>query len=67
MVKGVIVFLLIMAAIGMIGNALFPGAVGRSIASRMRGKRRLAVKPALCKSCGRYMIGSAGCDCKKGR
>ena len=67
MIKGVLVCLLIMAAIGMIGNALFPGAVGRSIKSRLHGKNRVgAAKPAICKACGRYVIGAKGCDCGKG-
>lgn len=61
MIKGVIFFLLVMAAIGMVGNALFPGRIGGSI------KKRLGVgKPSTCKRCGRYVIGAKGCDCKKG-
>ncbi|MGV8952715.1 MAG: hypothetical protein ACOH2M_16565 [Cypionkella sp.] len=61
MIKAVVFFLLIMAAIGMVGNALFPGSVGRSV----RKKLGMA-KPTTCKTCGRYIIGSKGCDCKKG-
>jgi hypothetical protein len=61
MIKGVLFFLLVMVAIGMVGNALAPGAIGRSI------KKRMGVgKPATCGRCGRYVIGSKGCDCKKG-
>lgn len=68
MIKAVLFFLLIMAAIGMIGNALFPGAMVRRLKSRWRGKNLLGVaKPATCKTCGRYVIGAKGCDCKKGR
>ena len=67
MIKAVVVFLLIMAVIGIIGNALFPGAMARQVKSRMRGKNRLgAAKSATCKACGRYVIGAKGCDCKKG-
>ncbi len=61
MIKAVIVFLLVMLAIGMVGNALFPGRIGGSV------KKRLGLaNPATCKRCGRYVIGSKGCDCKKG-
>ena len=61
MIKAVIVFLLVMLAIGMVGNALFPGSVGRSV------KKRFGLaNPATCKRCGRYVIGSKSCDCKKG-
>ena len=61
MVKAVIVFLLVMLAIGLVGNALFPGRIGGSL------KNRFGVgKPATCKRCGRYVIGAKDCDCKKG-
>ena len=61
MVKAVIVFLGIMLVIGMIGNAIAPGSVGRSVKKRF-GR----AKPASCPRCGRYVIGPKGCDCKKG-
>jgi len=57
MIKAVIVFLLVMLVIGMVGNALFPGSVRR----RLRPS-----KPKTCPRCGRFIIGSKGCDCKKG-
>jgi len=61
MIKAVLIFLLVMLAIGMVGNALFPGRIGGSV------KKRLGLaNPATCKRCGRYVIGSKGCDCKKG-
>ncbi|MDP4893586.1 hypothetical protein [Cypionkella sp.] len=61
MVKAVLFFLLIMVAIAMVGNAMFPGSVGRKL------RKKLGVKPPpVCRGCGRYMIGSTGCDCKKG-
>jgi hypothetical protein len=61
MVKAVMFFLLIMVAIAMVGNAMFPGSVGRSL------RKKLGVKPPpVCKACGRYILGSTGCDCKKG-
>jgi hypothetical protein len=61
MIKAVLVFLLIMVAIAMVGNAFFPGSVGR----KFRDKTGLK-GPATCKACGRYIIGSKGCGCKKG-
>jgi hypothetical protein len=57
MIKAVILFLLVMVAIGMVGNALFPGSVRRRLSRS---------KPKTCPRCGRYVIGSKGCDCKKG-
>ncbi len=66
MIKAVIVFLVLMAGIGMLGNALFPGAVARQVKSRLAGKIRFgAAKPASCRACGRYVFGSKGCDCGK--
>jgi hypothetical protein len=62
MIKAVLVFLLVMVLIGMVSNLIFPGSVRRSLT----GKRRPA-KPATCPRCGRFIIGSKGCDCKKGR
>lgn len=56
LIKAVIVFLGVMVVIGMLGNALFPGAT-----SRMVTRRR---KPAFCDKCGRPMIGRA-CDCRR--
>jgi hypothetical protein len=61
MVKAAIVFLVVMLAIGMIGNALSPGLVGRTVRKRF-GR----AKPASCPRCGRYVIGHKGCECKKG-
>jgi hypothetical protein len=55
LVKTVLVFLGVMALVGMIGRALFPAAI-----SRIAAKRR---KPAVCARCGRYLIGRKGCDC----
>jgi hypothetical protein len=60
LIKAVLIFLLAMAAIGMIGNALFPGALGRSAKKRLTSKR-----PTSCKHCGRYVIGKSGCECGK--
>lgn len=56
--KVIIIFLLGMVLIGMIGKALFPDAMSRGI-RRAAGRR-----PAVCKDCGRYVIGKS-CDCKK--
>jgi hypothetical protein len=61
MIKAVLFFLLVMVAIGMVGNALFPGSIGRNL------RKKLGMKgPTTCRACGRYIIGSKGCDCKKG-
>lgn len=58
MVKVIIVFLLAMALVGMIGKVLFPGTLSRSL------KKRLLPRSASgCPRCGRYLIGSKGCDC----
>lgn len=59
MIKGALFFLLVMVAIGMIGNAVAPGSVRRIL-------RRQKPKTASCPRCGRYLIGKTGCDCKKG-
>jgi hypothetical protein len=60
MIKAVLVFLIVMAVIAMIGNALFPGALTR------RMKQQLRLTPAAkCTSCGRHLIGTSGCNCKK--
>lgn len=59
MIKGAIFFLLVMVAIGLIGNAVAPGSVGRVI-------RRQLPKAGRCGRCGRYLIGKTGCDCGKG-
>jgi hypothetical protein len=61
MVKATLLFLLVMVAIGMIGNAIFPGSALRSVKKRLRLN-----KPSTCNRCGRYVIGSKSCDCKKG-
>jgi hypothetical protein len=53
--KVVIVFLGVMVLVGLIGKALFPNAVGRMVT-----KRR---KTDVCGRCGRYLVGSKGCDC----
>ncbi len=53
-----ILFLLGMVVIAMIGKLLFPGAIGRAVRKR--------IGPASsCGRCGRYVIGSNGCDCGK--
>jgi hypothetical protein len=55
LVKAIIIFLLLMALLGMVGNWLFPGVIKRSVE-----KRR---KPANCPKCGRHMIGRGRCAC----
>jgi hypothetical protein len=61
LIKVILMFLLIMAAIGMIGKALFPGHITHLAKRSLAGK-----KPPVCKRCGRHVIGRSGCDCRKG-
>jgi hypothetical protein len=56
--KIILVFLLGMVLIGMVGKALFPGALTGAM-------RRKGLKPPVCERCGRYVIGKT-CACKKG-
>jgi hypothetical protein len=56
--KVAILFLGGMALIGLIGKWLFPGTVRRMV------RNLPVVGAARCKSCGRYLIGRGGCDCK---
>jgi hypothetical protein len=58
--KIILVFLLAMALIGMVGKALFPGTMGK-----ITQIRRKSIKAPVCKTCGRYVIGSSNCDCGK--
>jgi hypothetical protein len=60
LVKIFILFLGGMALIGLIGKWLFPGAIGRAVS-----KRVAVAKPSRCRACGRYLIGTGGCDCGK--
>ncbi len=54
MVKAVILFLVVMAAIALIGNAIAPGSFWRRL-GKATGMRR-------CARCGRPMLGKT-CDC----
>jgi hypothetical protein len=58
LVKIILFFLLAMVLIGMIGKALFPNGMQRSL----RGPA--SRKPPVCRHCGRYVIGKS-CDCTK--
>lgn len=58
LLKIILVFLLGMVLIGMVGKALFPGALTGAL-------RRKGLKPPVCGRCGRYVIGKS-CACKKG-
>lgn len=52
LVKTILVFLLVMALVGLIGKALFPGAM-----------RKVMPKAPVCRKCGRYVVGkTCGCD-----
>jgi len=61
MIKAVLVFLLVMVIVGMIGKALFPGAISREIRKNLPGQRA-----RFCAHCGRPRIGSGRCECGKG-
>lgn len=56
LVKTVFIFLLAMVLVGLVGKALFPGAMGRL------GRAR----PATCPQCRRPQIGPGPCPCGKG-
>lgn len=58
LIKAVLVFLLVMVVIAMLGNAMFPGAIGRGLRRRIG-----AARPSVCKSCGKPLIGKSGCSC----
>ena len=58
LVKTVLLFLLGMVLVGMIGRALFPGALTR-VARRSLSSR----KPGTCPKCGGFVIGSGPCAC----
>jgi hypothetical protein len=60
LIKVILLFLLVMAAIGLIGNALFPGRLGR-----MARRKLTAQGSARCKRCGKPQIGTSACDCRK--
>lgn len=58
LVKAVLLFLLVMVVIAMLGNAMFPGAIGRGV------RRRLgAGRAKTCPRCGRHLIGTSDCTC----
>lgn len=57
MVKAVILFLVVMAAIALIGNAIAPGSVWRQVGKTV-GMRR-------CPTCGKPLIGKGPCDCRR--
>jgi hypothetical protein len=57
LIKTVIVFLGLMVLVAMIGRALFPRSARRIMSARRP-------KAARCAHCGRYLIGTSGCDCK---
>ncbi|OYU19483.1 MAG: hypothetical protein CFE34_05205 [Rhodobacteraceae bacterium PARR1] len=72
LVKTVILFLGVMAIIGFIGSKLFPGSITRRMKNsltpgKLGGKpeSKSGGKHPRCPSCGRYLIGKGGCDCRK--
>ena len=58
--KIILVFLLAMALVGMVGKALFSSKLDRLTRNRAKSLKR-----PVCPKCGRYIIGSSGCDCGK--
>jgi hypothetical protein len=59
MVKAVILFLCVMALIGMVGRALFPGGRRVDFSAKNQGK-----DAKFCVDCGRPRIGRGPCGCK---
>jgi hypothetical protein len=57
-IKIVTLFLIVIVILAMFGKL---GWLGTLAPKRLR--RGGAAKPALCKKCGRHIIGSKGCDC----
>lgn len=57
MVKAVILFLVVMAAIALIGNAISPGSFWRQVGKTAGLKR--------CPNCGKPLLGKSVCDCRK--
>lgn len=58
--KIVTLFLVAMAVLALYGRLRFPGALGRHLPGK-----GAAAKPLPCPKCGRYVIGTGGCDCSK--
>lgn len=58
MVKAVTLFLIVIMVLAMFGKLGWLGTLAPK--SLRKAARR---KPALCKNCGRHIIGSKGCDC----
>jgi hypothetical protein len=52
LIKTIIIFLGVMAIIGMVGRVLFPQ------------KRIARQKPVVCTQCGRHVLGRGPCVCK---
>jgi hypothetical protein len=61
MVKVILLFLLVMAALAVFGRLRFPRLPGRG----SKGGPTALAKPEICPKCGRYQIGKAACDCQK--
>lgn len=68
LLKTAILFLLVMVVIGFIGSKLFPGSVARRMKNSLTPGKSVGKsggKHPRCPSCGRYLIGKGGCDCRK--
>jgi hypothetical protein len=59
-IKVVTLFLIVIMVLAMFGKLGWLGTLAPK--SLRRGGKN---KPALCKDCGRHIIGSKGCDCGK--
>lgn len=61
LVKIAILFLAGIAAVAMLGNLIFPGALQR----RLRGQGQRLAGRGNCRACGRPRIGKGPCPCGK--
>jgi hypothetical protein len=61
LVKIAILFLAGIAAVAMLGNLIFPGALQR----RLRGQAHRLSHSGNCRACGRPRIGKGRCPCGK--
>lgn len=61
LIKIAVIFLAGIAAVAMLGNLLFPGA----LQNRLRAQGRKMVGRGSCRACGRPRIGKGPCPCGK--
>lgn len=61
LIKVIALFLVVMVALAVFGRLRFPTRSGRKLPPKP-GK---LTHPKTCDRCGKYIIGSGGCDCSK--